>query len=214
LKFIRNFICFKIITASMWLRNSIVAISPVLKSLRCSVVATFPCISHDALLQLCWCQFEVLFLQADSGGPLMVGDDDRVTVVGVISTGIGCARPKLPGLYTRLSSYSTWIRAHVQAPWRRLNTWILWQHTLQSTAGFKVWNVMSLPEWSKEWSDSADFKHDANLPGSIAMIYQLVNSYYNWRRSNDFRRSLLVTLRKQHELRFIYHTFARKIDTI
>ncbi|KDR21542.1 hypothetical protein L798_01695 [Zootermopsis nevadensis] len=52
---------------------------------------------------------------ADSGGPLMVRDPDRVTIVGVISTGIGCAQPKLPGLYTRLSNYSTWIKTHVQA---------------------------------------------------------------------------------------------------
>jgi len=59
---------------------------------------------------------QVLILQADSGGPLMVRDEDRIAVVGVISTGIGCAQPKLPGLYTRISSYSTWIRAHVQAP--------------------------------------------------------------------------------------------------
>jgi trypsin len=55
-------------------------------------------------------------LQADSGGPLMVGDHGLVTLVGVISTGIGCAQPKLPGLYTRVSSYSTWISSHVQAP--------------------------------------------------------------------------------------------------
>ncbi|PSN32730.1 Serine proteinase stubble [Blattella germanica] len=52
---------------------------------------------------------------ADSGGPLMIVDDDQITVVGVISTGIGCAQPKLPGLYTRLSNYSTWIRTYVQA---------------------------------------------------------------------------------------------------
>ncbi|XP_069668904.1 trypsin-1 isoform X2 [Periplaneta americana] len=52
---------------------------------------------------------------ADSGGPLMVGDDERITVVGVISSGIGCAQPKLPGLYTRMSNYSAWIRTYVQA---------------------------------------------------------------------------------------------------
>ncbi|KAL1124436.1 hypothetical protein AAG570_001064, partial [Ranatra chinensis] len=46
---------------------------------------------------------------ADSGGPLMVKDGDHTMVVGVVSTGIGCARPRLPGLYTRISEYVPWI---------------------------------------------------------------------------------------------------------
>ncbi|XP_073988611.1 trypsin-1-like isoform X2 [Rhodnius prolixus] len=46
---------------------------------------------------------------ADSGGPLMVGEGERTMVVGIVSTGIGCARPRLPGLYTRISDYVSWI---------------------------------------------------------------------------------------------------------
>ena len=48
-------------------------------------------------------------LQADSGGPLMVNNGDSTMVVGIVSTGIGCARPRLPGLYTRISDYVAWI---------------------------------------------------------------------------------------------------------
>ncbi|KAK6622780.1 hypothetical protein RUM43_008623 [Polyplax serrata] len=46
---------------------------------------------------------------ADSGGPLMVMESERMMVVGIVSTGIGCGRPKLPGLYTRMSVYMPWI---------------------------------------------------------------------------------------------------------
>ncbi|CAB0017987.1 unnamed protein product [Nesidiocoris tenuis] len=46
---------------------------------------------------------------ADSGGPLMVGSGDGTMVIGIVSTGIGCARPKLPGLYTRIANFVPWI---------------------------------------------------------------------------------------------------------
>lgn len=43
----------------------------------------------------------------------MVPVDGRVALIGVVSTGIGCARPFLPGLYTRVSEYIPWIRSIV-----------------------------------------------------------------------------------------------------
>ncbi|OQR79373.1 testisin-like [Tropilaelaps mercedesae] len=48
--------------------------------------------------------------QGDSGGPLMVHTGSRYKLVGVVSAGFGCARPLLPGLYTRVSYYIDWIR--------------------------------------------------------------------------------------------------------
>ncbi len=43
--------------------------------------------------------------QGDSGGPLNWG----TRLVGVVSTGIGCARANYPGIYTRVSANSSWI---------------------------------------------------------------------------------------------------------
>ena len=39
----------------------------------------------------------------------MVKSEGRQLVVGVVSAGIGCARAKLPGLYTRVNNYIDWI---------------------------------------------------------------------------------------------------------
>lgn len=47
----------------------------------------------------------------DSGGPIIVYEPEGggFVQVGIVSGGIGCARPGLPGIYTRVASYANWV---------------------------------------------------------------------------------------------------------
>ena len=52
--------------------------------------------------------------QDDSGGPFPVMSPEKSFILaGATSWGIGCARPGLPGIYTRLSRYSDWLSEHL-----------------------------------------------------------------------------------------------------
>lgn len=48
--------------------------------------------------------------QGDSGGPLLVTRDGVVIVAGLVSYGEGCGRSGVPGVYTRVSNYTDWIK--------------------------------------------------------------------------------------------------------
>ena len=54
--------------------------------------------------------------QGDSGGFLgaPLGNGDYVQL-GVVSFGVGCARPKLFGVYTRVANYADWITQHMDS---------------------------------------------------------------------------------------------------
>ena len=50
--------------------------------------------------------------QGDSGGPLMCRSSSNAHwfVAGIVSWGINCAQPNLPGIYTKVSLYRDWIK--------------------------------------------------------------------------------------------------------
>jgi len=47
--------------------------------------------------------------QGDSGGPVIQTIQGKPYLVGVVSWGIGCARPNLYGVYSRVSTYLDWV---------------------------------------------------------------------------------------------------------
>jgi secreted trypsin-like serine protease len=58
----------------------------------------------------------------DSGGPLAINDGSRFLLAGVTSWGNGCAESNYPGIYSRVTTYLSWIDGYVDFPAPRFNS--------------------------------------------------------------------------------------------
>lgn len=70
----------------------------------------------------CWSRYRIFVKsshissptpQGDSGGPMVIQQGSVWIQSGVVSFGFGCARPNLPGVYSRVSRYQSWINSHI-----------------------------------------------------------------------------------------------------
>jgi len=50
--------------------------------------------------------------QGDSGGPLIIDNEEQIQI-GIVSWGLGCAQPFVPGVYMRVSHFLDWIKKNM-----------------------------------------------------------------------------------------------------
>lgn len=87
---------------------------PIISNKRCQ--SMYKKAGHDKLItemDLCagYAKGGMDACEGDSGGPLIVRrpNDQRWTLAGIVSNGVKCGEPLLPGVYTRVSRFVPWI---------------------------------------------------------------------------------------------------------
>jgi len=84
---------------------------PVISSRQCSSNYKSAGIDIDPYVMICagYSQGGKDACQGDSGGPFVTKGTNGYTLQGVVSFGVGCARPGYPGVYARVTEFLRWI---------------------------------------------------------------------------------------------------------
>lgn len=81
------------------------------------LAAVYPDVSIDPVTQLCAGIGGSDACQGDSGGPLVLRSAAGGPVqAGIVSWGMGCARPESPGVYMRVAAFAPWVSAVTGLP--------------------------------------------------------------------------------------------------
>ncbi len=83
---------------------------------KCSTVADFSKFWNEGALCAGSLDGKRDACQGDSGGPLTRMLDNQPVLVGVVSSGLGCAYQKVPGVYSRVQYYEKWIAFGKRVP--------------------------------------------------------------------------------------------------
>ncbi|MDX2272099.1 MAG: trypsin-like serine protease [Cyanobacteriota bacterium] len=82
---------------------------PIQSNATCNAPSSYDGILIDSMLCAGFLEGGVDTCQGDSGGPLIVGSGSSALLAGITSFGFGCAQPDFPGIYTRVSSFVSFV---------------------------------------------------------------------------------------------------------
>lgn len=113
----------------------------------------------------------------DSGGPLVVpARGGGFKQVGVVSFGVGCARPRTPGVFVRVSRYVGWIAEKTGLPFGANAS------GLQSTADGQL-TLINKPVGTEQWAITVF--PDGRITGNVYFTDGSDPEFFDCRRVRD-----------------------------